>query len=268
MAFSAKTNFQLSQLQRYWELLCGLIRRNLKLRYRGSFLGVYWSLLNPLLMTGIYTAIFGAVFASYYDNSIFNYVLAAFTGLSIVNFFAIATSQALTSVVSNDALLNKVALPISIFPMSAIGANVFQFVVGTYPLLAIIAFLTSKNLVNPIFLVLPTLALFLFSTGAALLLAALYVFFRDLAHLYTLIVYAIRMGTPVFYPAEIVPEKVRFFLTLNPLASIIESVRQLSLSGDYPDFHLIGEALISSILVAVAGWLCFQYLKDQFMDLL
>src|SRR4028118_2207761 len=98
MTQSLKANSRLSQAQRYWELLHVLVVRNLKVRYRGSFLGVYWSLLNPLIMTGLYTAIFGAAFASYYSNSIVNYVLAAFTGLVVINFFSSSTSQALSSI--------------------------------------------------------------------------------------------------------------------------------------------------------------------------
>ena len=87
MKISLKSNFTGLLLRRYWELLNVLVSRNLKVRYRGSFFGVYWSLLNPLLMTGLYSAIFGTAFASYYDDSILNYILAAFTGLVVINFF-------------------------------------------------------------------------------------------------------------------------------------------------------------------------------------
>jgi len=96
-------------------------------------LGVYWSLVNPLISTGLYTAIFGATFASYYGNSILNYVLAAFTGLMVITFFSASTSQALTSVVHNRTLLNKIQLPVSVFPVSMIGSNVFHLSVGTLP---------------------------------------------------------------------------------------------------------------------------------------
>lgn len=95
------SSLQNQEIKRYWELLNVLVSRNLKTRYRGSMLGVYWSLLSPLIMTGLYTAIFGATFASYYDNSIINYVMAAFTGLVVINFFTASTSQALSSVVGN-----------------------------------------------------------------------------------------------------------------------------------------------------------------------
>ena len=268
MAVSLKQSVYLSQWQRYWELVYVLGMRNLTVRYRGSILGVYWSLLNPLIMTGLYTAIFGAVFAEYYNNSIINYVLAAFTGLVVIHFFSASTSQALSSVVGNGALLNKIRLPVSVFPVSMIAANVFQFMVGALPLLAIVAFITSKSLLNVLALLLPVLGLALFSAGVGFLVSALFVFFRDLPYFYELVVFVLWMGSPVFYPAAIVPPVVKPLLQLNPLANMIESIRQICLSGAVPDLFLVGKALLSGGIIFALGWVCFQNWRSQFMDLL
>jgi len=268
MALLLKANSNLSPAQRYWELMHVLVARNLKTRYRGSFLGVYWSLLNPLLMTGLYGAIFGAAFASYYGNSITNYVLAAFTGLVAINFFSGATSQALSSVVANGALLNKIHLPVSIFPVSMVAANLFQLTVGAFPLLAIITLISSKNLVNVLALLLPLFALISVSMGIGFLVSALYVFFRDLPYFYELMVFVLWISSPIFYPAAIVHGPVKPFLALNPLSQIIESIRQISLSGELPNLSLIGGALLSSFLILICGWIGFQGLKNKFMDLL
>lgn len=268
MTLSLKANSTWLQTQRYWELLYVLVMRNLKVRYRGSFLGVYWSLLNPLLMTGVYTAIFGAAFASYYGNSLLNYILAVFTGLVVINFFSAATSQALCSVVDNGALLNKIQLPMSVFPVSKVAANVFQFTAGSLPLLAIVTLVTSKSLINVMALVLPLLALVLVCTGVGLLASTLYVFFRDLPYFYELVVFILWISSPIFYPAEIVPAAVRPFLVLHPLSPIIESIRQISLSGTLPDFTMIGAALLSGVIILTIGYSCFQGWRSQFMDLL
>lgn len=268
MIISLKDNLTWLQVRRYWELLHVLVSRNLKVRYRGSFLGVYWSLLNPLIMTGFYTAIFGATFASYYGNSIMNYVLAAFTGLVAINFFSASTSQALSSVVGNSSLLNKIRLPVSVFPLSMITANVFQFAVGTLPLLALMTFLNSKSVINVLALVFPFLALVLVCTGVGFLVSALYVFFRDLPYFYELVVFVIWLSSPIFYPAAIVPKQVKQFLGLNPLAPIIESLRQITLSGSLPDLGLIWGALLSGVIILTLGWTCFHLWRHQFMDLL
>ena len=268
MILSLKSNSTWLQVRRYSELLHVLVSRNLKVRYRGSFLGVYWSLLNPLIMTGLYTAIFGATFASYYDNSILNYMLAALTGLVVINFFSASTSQALSSVVANGSLLNKIRLPVSIFPVSMIAANVFQFAVGTLPLLAVMTLVNSRSLVNLLALFFPFLALVLVSMGVGFLMSALYVFFRDLPYFYELVSFMIWISSPVFYPSAIVPPQVKPFLRLNPLAPIIESLRQITLSGAPPDLSLVWGALLSGIIILSIGWTCFQLWRHKFMDLL
>ena len=266
--FQQYIKLQQQQSWRYWELLHVLVSRNLKVRYRGSLLGVYWSLFNPLIMTGLYSAIFGTEFAKYYNNSILNYVLAAFTGLVVINFFSASTSQALASVVSNGAMLNKIRLPVSIFPVSMIAANIFQFAIGVFPLLAVMTLINSKSLVNVVALLLPFFALVLVCTGVSFLVSALYVFFRDLPYFYELIVFVLWISSPVFYPAEIVPKHIRPFLVLNPLSPIIESIRHIALSDGLPDFGIIGSALLSGIIILSLGWVCFHLWRSQFMDLL
>ena len=259
---------QNSNLLWYRELLMVLIRRSLKRRYRGSFLGIYWSLLNPLAMTGLYTAIFGSVFAKYYGNSNLKYVLAAFTGLVVVNFFSAATVMALNSVVENGAMVNKIRLPLAIFPLAAIGANVFQLLVGTFPLLIIVTLITSHSLVNTLALFFPLVGLVLLCTGVGLLMSGLFVFFRDLPYFYELLTFALFMSSPTFYPPDIVPPVVRKFLVFNPLVPIIESIRQISLSGNFPDLTLITHSLASGVILMALGIVVFSRWRSQFMDLL
>jgi ABC-type polysaccharide/polyol phosphate export permease len=263
-----KNTLALLQAHRYWELIQVLVTRNLKGRYRGSFLGVYWSLLNPLVMTGLYTAIFGTAFSQYYDNSIPKYVLAVFTGLIILNFFSTSTMQGLSSVVGNGGLLNKIRVPISIFPVSMVAANIFQFVVGALPLLVIVTLFTSGNILNVLALSFPLLGLIFLCMGVSFLVSALYVSFRDLPYFYELLVFALTIATPIFYPPEILPEKIRPLLLLNPLLPVIESIRQIALSGKLPDFTLIGNACIGGVVMLILGWSFFRWKQSQFMDLL
>ena len=263
-------NAKLRNREFFWhrELLTVLIRRNLKRRYRGSFLGIYWSLLNPLVMTGLYTAIFGATFAQYYDNSALNYVLAAFTGLIVINFFSSSTAQALASVVENGGIVNKIRLPLFIFPLATIGANVFQLLMGAFPLLVVITLILSRNPINVAALLLPIVGLILVCTGVGMLMSALYVFFRDLSYFYELLTFLLWISSPIFYPVEIVPESVSRFLVFNPILPIIESIRQISLSGDLPDLTLIAHSLISGTIVLTVGIVAFSSWRSQFMDLL
>ncbi|MGD2183387.1 ABC transporter permease [Lusitaniella coriacea LEGE 07167] len=255
-------------IKRYWELLSVLVPQNLHTRYRGSFLGIYWSLLNPLIMMGIYTAIFGAAFASYYNDSITNYILAAFTGLVITNFYSASTSQALASVVGNGSLLNKIRLPVGIFPVSMIAANLFQFAMGIFPLLAVMTVIITKKPLNALVLFLPIISLTLVCMGVGFLMSALFVFFRDLGYFYELVCFVLWITSPVFYPSEIVPEAVQPFLAFNPLVPIIENLREITLSGTLPSLSSLGGSLLSGILILAFGWAFFQWLRPRFMDLL
>lgn len=268
MAISSSSQSSSLSAQRYWDLLRVLVRRNLKVRYRGSFLGPYWSLLNPLTMTLLYAAIFGQAFAPYYDGSLPKYVLAAFTGLIVINFFSAATTQALTSVVANGGLLNKVRLPISIFPVSAVIANFVQFLIGSVPLLILVTLVTSKNLFNVFLLTVPIFSLLLVAAGIGLLTSSLYVFFRDLPYFYELFVFVLWISSPIFYPEEIVPPQLKPILALNPLFPIISSVRQIAVLGLLPNPVLLAGSLLSGMIMLAVGWVCFRWWRSLFMDLL
>jgi ABC-type polysaccharide/polyol phosphate export permease len=261
-------NARPAQFKRYLDLVQIFASRALKVRYRGSILGIYWSLSNPIIMTAIYATIFGTAFVSYYGNSVFNYVLACFVGLAVLNFFSTSTSQALQSLVEGGALLNKIRLPFSVFPVSTILANAFQFMVGVLPLLAVIAFVRSHNPINVLAILVPTAALFLVCMGFALMMSALFVFFRDLPYLYEMTIFLIWITSPVFYPAQLVPAAVRPFIALNPIAMIMESFRQIALSGERPALRLMAVAMLTGLIFFAAGVAVFNYLKDDFMDLI
>lgn len=254
--------------QRYRDLIVVNAVRSLKVRYRGSILGVYWSLSNPLLMTAVYTAIFGATFASYYENSVVNYVLACFTGLAFLNFFAGASSMALPTVVQNSGLLNKIALPPSLFPVSTVAAATFQLFIGVLPLLAVVAIVLSRNPLNAVALLVPAVALILLTLGYALGASALYVYFRDLPYLYELIVFVMWITSPIFYPAAVVPAAVRRYLVYNPLTAIIESARQIVLTGERPSLHLMGAAMLAGLVALIVGSALYASLRRGFMDLI
>jgi lipopolysaccharide transport system permease protein len=273
MAISTiESSSRLSALHRYWELVSALAGREIKVRYRGSLLGVYWSLFNPLIMTVLYGAIFGAAFKKYYHDSIGEYALAAFTGLAVIHFYNGCTNQSLPSIVNNGNLLNKIKLPVSVFPVSIVVANIFQLSVGMLPILVIVALFRStdilSSLVKIVAIPVTLLALIWISLGMSFLISSLFVFFRDLPFLYELVQFVLLMTTPIFYPAAIVDSRIRPFLELNPLYPVIESLRQIILSGNPPDILLSLRAWLSGIIILGIGFTCFHLFRPKFMDLL
>ncbi len=255
-------------LRRFGEVLRILTMRNLKVRYRGSALGVYWSVLNPVIMTAVYTAIFSSVFQKYYEGSIERYVLAVFIGLVAVNFFAGSTAQALPMIVSNGALLNKIRLPTEVFPISMVAAYTFQLLVGNVPILALITIFVSRNPLHLILLVLPVVSLIGLSMGAAFITSTLYVFFRDIPYMYELVTYLVWLTSPVFYPVAIIPPHLHPLLRFNPLFPIIESLRQICLDYAMPDWRLLALSLVQAAVTLAIGWALFRRLRRQFMDLI
>jgi ABC-type polysaccharide/polyol phosphate export permease len=255
-------------MRRYVEIVRVLAARNLKARYRGSILGVYWSLSNPLIMTAIYTALFGSAFSSYYHGKLANYMLSCFSGLAVLNFFSATTTQALPSIVSSGSLLNKLRLPFSAFPVSVVVANTFQYLVGVLPLLAIVTVYSTHKLSHVVFLVVPSIALLMISTGFSLATSTLFVYFRDLPYLYELVVFLLWITSPIFYPQELVPAQLRPYVLLNPLAVLINSVRTIAFNADRPNLGVLGLSLLSGAACLAIGWFIFARGRKAFMDLL
>lgn len=254
--------------EQFWYLVGVLAKRTLKVRYRGSFLGVYWSLLNPLAMTALYTVVFSRIFKSYYDSSQTLYAMSVFVGLTMVSSFAGSTGQALTSLVANGALLNKQRLPMAAFPISMVAAWAFQFAVGVLPVFVAFTILLTHDPLRIGLLTVPLAGLALLSVGVSFFVSALYVFYRDIPYMYELVIFSMWIATPVFYPAAIIPQRAREIIEANPLFSIIESTRQIVLGPHLPALPLLFASLWPGVVLAALGYGAFQALRGRFMDLI
>jgi ABC-type polysaccharide/polyol phosphate export permease len=256
------------ELTRITDLVRMTALRSLKVRYRGTILGVLWSFANPVMMTAVYTTIFGTAYAKYYDGSIVRYVFSAFVGLVVVSFFLGTTSEALASVVSNGSLLNKIAVPPAVFPLSAVAANLFQQAVTTFPILLIISAILTHDPVRVALTPVVLLALVLLSAGFGLGLSALYVYFRDLPHLWTITGFILWITSPLFYPAAITPTQIRPWFSINPVASEIAALREVTLGSGPLHAAPVVAALAGAIVALGIGALLFRTLRRDFMDLL
>jgi ABC-type polysaccharide/polyol phosphate export permease len=255
-------------VEQSWDLLKVLTRRTVRARYRGSSLGIYWSLLNPLLTTFAYTAIFGHIFAKYYGGSLWLYGIEVFVGLTVANFFAGSTAQALQSVVANGELLNKMRLPPALFPLSTIGAWTFQVAAGSLPFLLVLSIALTRDPWHVLAVPLPFVALVFLCTGIGFITSTLYVFFRDVPYMYDFVTFLAWSTTPVFYPAAIVPQNIRNILEFNPLYPIVVGARQTVAAGSTLDPWLFAQALGDGALVALAGYGLFRLMRPRFMDLI
>jgi ABC-type polysaccharide/polyol phosphate export permease len=256
------------ELKRMLELVRMTAVRSLKVRYRGTALGVLWSFANPIMMTAVYTTIFGTAYRQYYGGSIVRYVLAAFVGLVVVSFFLGGTSEALASVVGNGTLLNKIAVPPAVFPMAAVASNVFQQAVTTFPLLFVMSIFVTHDALRAVLVPVVLLGLVLLTTGFGLALSAVYVFFRDLPHLWAIAGFVLWITSPLFYPAEIAPAAIRPWFAINPVANEIAALRDV-VTGTGPVHMLpVLGSLVAGVIAFALGSAVFASVRREFMDLL
>jgi ABC-type polysaccharide/polyol phosphate export permease len=242
--------------------------RNLKARYRGSALGVLWSFANPVLMTFLYAAIFGSSFRHYYNGSLTQYVLSAFVGVVAISLFSQATGEAMTSIVANGGLLNKIALPSWMFPIASVAANAFQQTITTFPALILISLTVTHDPIRVVLVPIVIAAFLLLVAGFGLALAALFVFFRDLQYLWGVVNFILWITSPVFYPAAFVPDAVRPWLAFNPIGLSIAALRDVTIGRGPIELGTLAVFFAVCAVSACAGTAVFAAMRREFMDLL
>ena len=179
--------------------------------------------------------------------------MSAFVGVLVVTFFSQGTSEALSSVVSNGGLLNKIAVEPEIFPIAAIAANVFQQTITTFPIIVVLTAVLTHDPIHVALVPVVLIALVALVAGFGLALSALFVFW---------------MTSPVFYPAALVPEKVRPWFEINPVGLAIAALRDVVLGRGPVDMVLIGKFVLIAAVFASLGHVIFSANRRHFMDLL
>jgi ABC-2 type transport system permease protein len=245
----------------YKPLVYELVIRDLKTKYRRSFLGYVWSLLNPLLMMAIMTVVFSYMFR--FD--IPNYPLYLICGQTLWNFFSESTTVSMYSVIQNGSLIRKVYIPKYIFPLSRVLSS---FVTMSFSLVAILIVMlvtgvpfTFTLLLTPV----PLLLLLFFCMGLGMALSTLAVYFRDTIHLYGVFITAWMYLTPVFYPISVLPEEIAAALKLNPLYYYVSFFRNLVLDGIVPGVGTWVICGVFSLASFIAGLLVFRRLQRNFI---
>lgn len=250
---------EITEILRYRELLRNLVARDIKVRYKRSFIGFFWVMLNPLLMM----LILNIVFSQLFQVATKNYVAFLLSGIIIWNFFSQSTSAALPSFLGNSNLIKKIYLPKAVFPLAVVLSATVNFVFSLVPLF-IIFFVTGTGLGKYIFL-LPFVIVIVgfFAFGISLILSTLTVFFHDTIYMYEVGLLAWMYMTPVFFPESIVPQQYSFIFRFNPFYYFISSFRGV-LYMDVPNFFekLLYASLCSMVALA-AGWLFYGRFKDR-----
>lgn len=242
-------------------------------RYRGSFLGLAWSLFNPILMLTVYTFVFSVVFKSRWgtnpageNKSEFAVIL--FVGLIVYGFFAEVINRAPGLIVSNVNYVKKVVFPLEILPIVTMAAALFHSLVSTFVLLVAFVLLNGFLHWTVVLIPLVVLPLIVLVVGLAWLLASLGVFLRDLAQTISIITMVFMFLSPIFYPVTALPEKFRTWFMLNPLTFVIEETRAVAIFGQMPNWTGLALYFVGACIVAWVGYAWFQKTRKGFADVI
>jgi len=250
----------------FWELA----KRDVAGRYSGSFFGLLWSFLNPLLMLAVYTLAFRVFLGMRWPNmeSGADFSLMIFCGMIVHSLLAECIMRAPSVIVSQSNLVKRVVFPLAILPCVMVASTLFNALLSLLVLLIFV--LISRHTLHPTVLYLPLLyaPYVLLLCGVSWLMASLGVFIRDLTQLAGVISSMLMFLSPVFYPASNLHEPYRDWIALNPLTLMIEQTRQLVLFGQSPDWHALGIYTLASVAVLMLGYFWFQRTRDGFADVL
>lgn len=254
-------NHFFSELTKYRFLIHELVVRDIKKKYRRSVLGILWSILNPLLMMGVTAMVFSTLFRF----SVGNYPLYLLIGQVMFTFFAESTNFAMSSMIENSSLIKKVYIPKYLFPLSRVISSLVNFLF-TIPALAVIILATGQTIHwQMISFIIPLILLFFFCLGVGLLLATMAVYFRDMFHLYGVLITLLNYATPIFYPANIVPEEYSWLMVYNPLFYFVKAFRDSLYDGVFPDTLTLLQCGGLALAAMVIGTAVFKRKENHFI---
>ena len=256
--------------KRYSFLMSQIISRDFKVKYKRSVLGVVWSLLYPILMMTVMAIVFSQMFKFKVEG--INYLVYLMTGIIMFNYFNEASTNAMTSVVDNFGLINKVYIPKYIFPVAKclfIGINFLLTLIPWFGII-LLSYLGLGQYTchfNWGYLILPYIFLcfFLFTVGIGLFLSCVSVFLRDVFYIYGIIVTIWNYLTPVFYSIEILPVKLQFIMQFNPLYQFLTATREIVLYERVPSLMTLGILTLLGIVSLLFGAIVFKKNQDKFI---
>lgn len=252
----------MKEIIKYQDLIKQLVVKDLKLKYRRSFLGYVWSILNPLAIMLVMVLVFSNMFR--WD--IENYPVYLIIGQTLYNYMNASTTHSIYSILDNGALLKKVYVPKYIFTLAKVTSGLvdFLFSLGAMFLVMII----TRVAFSWYLLLIPVVALqlYVFCLGIGLFLAQASVFFRDIQYIYSVVLTAWMYLTPVFYPVSMLPEPLRTLVThVNPMYFYVQQFRDLVLSRTLPAMSLVISGCVAAVAALILGSICFKRTQSKFI---
>jgi lipopolysaccharide transport system permease protein len=253
-------------------LIIAYCKRQFSQTYRGSFLGLAWLVISPLIMLAIYTVIFGFIFKMRFNHHIeetkVDFALALFIGLGFYTFISTAVAGAVSSLTANAVYVKSLNFPIEVIPMGVIWPALVNLLISLG--IVLVGFVMSHGTIHlSSIYILPLLfCAVLAGLGCAWWCAALGVFIPDLPSILQPLLAVLMTVSAIFFPMSAAPEKIRFVFDWNPLAQLIDQARQCLMVGAWPNFTITAALILLALLIFISGYAAFMRLKRVFADVL
>ena len=242
-------------------MILNLVHRELTVRYKRSAIGFMWTMLNPVIMTLVYTVVFSTIFR-FGTKDFIIYFLSAYL---VWNFFSQSTSTASRCIINAGQLIKKVYITKIALVLSVVLSGLINFGAAMIPLLIVVAILGNGLHAAMLFLIVPFILVTMFTLGVALMLASMTVFFLDVGEFYNVILMPWMFLTPIMYPMDIVPEKYHIFIKMNPMYYFIECFRYPIYNGTLPSLGIIVMSVLLAVVTFIIGYKVFTRAEDDFV---
>ena len=251
-------------------LIRAMVRRELSNRYKGSVMGLAWSIITPAVMIVIFTLIFSGIFNARFGNEggHVGFAVYLFCGLLPWIAFSEGIQRATSVLTENVNFVKRVVFPIEALPVNVVLASLVHQLLGTVVLVVAALLLEGTVHLTVVFLPVLMLVQLIATIGLAWLMASLGVFIRDMPQFNQLLLMAWMYLTPIFYPEQMIPKRYDWLVRFNPMAPLIRSYRWALLEGRMPDWRGLIFTLTFAIVCFTAGYWWFERTKKAFPDVL
>ena len=249
-------------------LIKELVIREVKGRYAGSSMGIFWSVINPLVMLGVYTYVFSAILKIRLggEPGITNYALYLFCGFLAWNAFQETVQRSTTVILDNASLIKNVSFPSKVLPVSLGINSIINEIIGIGILVIAVKIILGFFPIY-IWLLIPLMFFqLLFGLGLGFIFSTLHVFFRDTAQLVGVLLIIWMFGTPLFYPESMIPERFRFLVDINPMAYLVRMFRTVCLKNMFPNMNDVIIFALVSVAILLIGYSIYTKKFYQFVD--
>lgn len=252
----------IKDLKQYREFLKSNVKKEIRGKYKGSFLGVLWSFLNPLLSVIVYAIIFPYIMRMSMDH----YLIYLITGIIPWTFFTMSINVGMVSVLVNANIIKKVYFPRIILPISSVTSALVNFLISLIIVCVFVLFSGIGFSINLLFLPIVVVIQYILMLGITFILSAIDLYFRDIENIMIFMLNMLFYATPILYTPSIFPEKLRWIINLNPMAHLINAYRDIFYYKVMPNLGGLGIVFLVSVVIFFFGYKIFEKLQKGFAE--